>query len=176
MNNTANILRLAVIFAIAMLLQLVVLDNIDSLGPCNPLVYIIVVMAAPFGCPPILLMLISAAAGLAVDIASSTPGMHMAACVLIGFVRTYVLRLLAFRSAYKDDDMPSAAACGSLWFFKYTIIMVAVHHVALFLIEQFDSFYLVPTLIRIALSVVASTVIIILFDMAMPRPAGYSAD
>lgn len=176
MNNTANLIRLAAILAVAMLLQVVVLDNVDFLGPCNPFVYIIFIMAAPFGCSPILLMLMSAAVGLVVDVVSNTPGMHMAACVLIAFLRTYVFRLLAFRSAYKDDDMPGAVACGSLWFFKYTLIMVSIHHVALFLVEQFDSFYLWPTLIRIALSVVASSVIIIMFDMALPRPSGAMPD
>lgn len=176
MNNTANLIRLAAILAIAILLQAVVLDNIDFLGPCNPFVYIIFILAAPFGCSTILLMVMSAIVGLAVDVVSNTPGMHMAACILIAFIRQYVLRLLAFRSAYKDDDMPSAATCGSLWFFKYTLIMVAVHHVALFCVEQFDSFYLLPTLLRIGLSVVASSIIIILFDMAFPRPAGSMAD
>lgn len=176
MNNTANLIRLAAILAIALLLQVVVLDNIDFLGPCNPFVYIIFILAAPFGCSTILLMLMAAGVGLAADVVSSTPGMHMAACVLIAFARQYVLRLLAFRSAYKDDDMPGAQTCGSLWFFKYTLLMVSIHHVALFLIEQFDSFYLWPTVLRIVLSIVASSVVIILFDMAMPRPAGSLAD
>lgn len=176
MNNTANLIRLAAILAVSMLLQVVVLDNLDFLGPCNPFIYIVFIMAAPFGCSPILLMLMAAAAGLVVDVVSNTPGMHMAACVLIAFLRGFILRLLAFRSAYKDDDMPGAAACGSLWFFKYTVFMVTIHHAALFLIEQFDSFYLWPTLLRIALSVVASSLIIILFDMAMPRPAGSLSD
>lgn len=176
MNNTANLIRLAAILAVSMLLQVVVLDNLDFLGPCNPFIYIVFIMAAPFGCSPILLMLMSATAGVVVDVVSNTPGMHMAACVLIAYLRGFILRLLAFRSAYKDDDMPSAAACGSLWFFKYTLIMVSIHHVALFFIEQFDSFYLWPTLLRIALSVVASSLIIILFDMAMPRTAGSLPD
>ncbi len=176
MNNTANLIRLAFILVVAMLLQIVVLDNLSFLGPCNPFVYIIFIMAAPFGCSSILLMLLSGAVGLFVDVMSNTPGMHAAACILIAYLRSYILRLLAFRSAYKDDDMPSASVCGSLWYFKYTFLMVSIHHVALFLIEQFDSFYLVPTLLRIVLSILASSVIIVLFDMASPRSAGSSID
>ena len=176
MNNTANLISLFVILLVSLLLQVVVIDNIDFLGPCNPFLYIVFIMAVPFGCSQISLMLMAAAVGFVVDMVSDTPGMHMASCVLIAFVRQYVLRLLAFRSAYKDDDMPGASTCGSLWFFKYTLIMVSVHHVALFLIEQFESFYLWPTLLRIVLSIVASSALIVFFDMARPRSAGSLAD
>ncbi len=176
MNNTANLLRLGLILLIALILQIVVLDNLDFLGPCNPFVYIVFIMAAPFGCSSVSLMFMGAVAGLIVDLVSNTPGMHMAACILIAFVRQYILNILAFRSAYKADDMPSASSCGSLWYFKYTAIMVSIHHVALFLIEQFDSFYLVPTLLRIVLSIIASSLLIILFDMIMPRSTASAID
>ena len=176
MNNTANLIRLAFILVVAMLIQIVVLDNLSFLGPCNPFIYIIFILAAPFGCSSILLMLLSAGVGLFVDVMSNTPGMHTAACVLIAYLREFILRFLAFRNAYKADDMPSATVCGSLWYFKYTLLMVSIHHVALFLVEQFDSFYLVPTLLRIVLSIVATSVLIILFDMALPRSSGAPID
>lgn len=176
MNNTSNLLRLLAILVVAMILQVVVLDNLDFLGPCNPFVYIIFILAAPFGCSSVLLMIMAAVVGLGVDVLSNTPGMHTAACVLIAYLRTYILRLLAFRSAYKDDDMPSAATCGSLWFFKYTLIMVAIHHVALFFIEQFDSLFFWPTMLRILLSIVASSIVIIIFDMVSPKSAGSAID
>lgn len=113
MNNTANLLRLGLILLLSLILQIVVLDNLDFLGPCNPFVYIVFIMAAPFGCSSVSLMVMGAVAGLIVDLVSNTPGMHMAACILIAFVRQYILNLLAFRSAYKADDMPSASSCGS---------------------------------------------------------------
>lgn len=169
MNSAYNILRLSVVFVVLLLLQVVVFDNLDFLGLCNPFVYVGFILLLPFGTPTILLMLLAAAAGLVVDVASNTPGMHMAACVLAAYVRPYVLRLIAFRSvSYKDGELPGSRAYGSLWFARYVALVVAVHHVALFLVEQFDSFYLWPTLLRIVLSIVASSLLIVLLENFMP--------
>lgn len=177
MNNTANLFRLAVIFVAVMTLQVVVFDNMDFLGLCNPFIYIIFIMRVPLGCPNILLMLMAAVAGLVVDLASNTPGMHMMACVLIARLRPFLLRLISFRNApYKEGEMPDARTYGTLWFLRYTLLMVSVHHVTLFLVEQFDSFFLWPTLARIALSIVASTAIIMLVETFAPRFSSAAED
>lgn len=173
MNNTANLIRLSVVLIVVLLLQVVVFDNLDFLGLCNPFIYVLFILVAPFGCPTWLLMLMAAGEGLIIDIASNTPGMHMAATILIAYLRPAVLRLVAFRSAtYKEGDVPGSRGYGSLWFARYTLIIVAIHHLALFLIEQFDSFYLWSTLIRIVLSIVASTLLIILIERFAPATRG----
>lgn len=173
MNNTANLIRLAAVLIVVLTLQTVVFDNLDFLGLCNPFIYILFILLAPFGCPTWLLMLMAAGEGLIIDIASNTPGMHMAATILIAYLRPPVLRLVAFRSTtYKEGGIPGSHAYGSLWFARYTLIIVAIHHLALFLIEQFDSFYLWPTLIRILLSIAASTILIILIENLAPSPGG----
>ncbi|MCI5777555.1 MAG: rod shape-determining protein MreD [Bacteroidales bacterium] len=169
MNNTANLIRLAFVLFFVLLLQIVVFDNLDFLGLCNPFIYILFILVAPFGCPTWLLMLMAGGAGLIIDVASNTPGMHAAASILIAYLRPVVLRLIAFRNTtYKEGDMPGSHAYGSMWFARYTLIIVAIHHLALFLIEQFDSFYLLPTLLRIVLSIVASTVLIVLLENFSP--------
>lgn len=169
MNSAYNLFRLAAVFVVLLLLQIVVFDNLDFLGLCNPFVYVAFVMFVPFGTSTILLMVLAAALGLIVDVASNTPGMHMAACVLVAYVRPYVLRLIAYRSvSYKEGDIPGSRAYGTLWFARYAVLMVSIHHVALFLVEQFDSFYLLPTLLRIVLSIVASSLLIVLLENFMP--------
>lgn len=177
MNSTANVIRLAIIFVLTLLLQVVIFDNLDFLGLCNPFIYVIFILLAPFGTPTWLLMFMAAAAGLVVDVSANTPGMHTAACILVAYLRPFVLRLIAFRNtSYKEGDMPSSRSYGTLWFLRYTFIMVAIHHVALFIIEQFDSFYLIPTLIRIVLSIIASTVLIVLLENFMPNSVSGAAD
>lgn len=169
MNSAYNLFRLSVVFAVLLLLQVVVFDNLDFLGLCNPFVYVGFILLIPFGTSTVLLMLLAAAAGLVVDLASNTPGMHMAACVLAAYARPRVLRLVAFRSvSYKDGELPGSRAYGSLWFARYAVLMVAIHHVALFLVEQFDSFYLWPTLLRIVLSIAASSLLIVLLENFVP--------
>lgn len=168
MNSTANLLRLAVVFALGLLLQIVVLDSLDLVSLCNPMIYVVVLLTAPFGCSTMQLMLLALPTGLVMDMASNTPGMHLAACLLIAYVRQFYLRALAFRSAYKESDMPSINACGIVWFVKYALLMIATHHVTLFFIEQFDTLFFWPTLLRVVLSIVATFFCVLLFDMAMP--------
>lgn len=169
MNSAYNIVRLLAVFVVLLLLQVVVFDNLDFLGLCNPFVYVAFVLLLPFGTSTILLMLLASVLGMVVDVASNTPGMHMAACVLVAYVRPYVLRLIAFRSVtYKDGELPGSRVYGTLWFARYTLLMVSIHHVALFLVEQFDSFYLLPTLLRIVMSIVASSLLIVLLENFMP--------
>ena len=75
-----------------------------------------------------------------------------------------------------EGEMPDARTYGTLWFLRYTLLMVSVHHVTLFLVEQFDSFYLWPTLVRVALSIVASTAIIMLLETFAPRFSSAAED
>ena len=169
MNNTSNLIRLAIIFGFALLLQIIVFDNVDFLGLCNPFFYVVFLISVPVGCPTALFMVMAFALGFAVDLSANTPGMHAAACVLVAYLRQFILKFLAFRSAYKDDDMPDLHVYGSLWFFKFMLALVSIHHVALFLIEQYDSFFFLPTLIRTFLSIIATSICIILFELAAPR-------
>ncbi len=168
MNNSSNILRLALIFVLALILQIVVIDNLEFLTFCNPFIYIVFILSLPFGISPITAMLLALPAGLAVDFASNTPGMHAAACVLIAYLRQPILNLIAFRNSYREGDIPSIYSYGLVWYLKYTVLMVSIHHVALFLIEQYDSFFVLPTLLRIVLSIIASTLVILLFQIVMP--------
>lgn len=174
MNSTSNLIRLLFIAIAAILLQVVVLDNLDLVELCNPFIYVVVILSAPFGLSPIMTMLLALPTGLAVDLASNTPGMHAAACVLIAYLRQYVLSLLSFRAAYRDDAMPSVYTYGTLWYLKYAAVMVLIHHMALFFIEQFDGFFVLPTLLRIIISAVVSTALIVLFSYVAPK--GHDAE
>ena len=176
MNSTQNYIRLLIIFLVTTLIQVVVLDNLEFLNLCNPFLYVVVLLSAPFGISPIALMLMSLPVGLAIDVASNTPGMHAAACVFGAYMRPYVLQLISFRSAYRDDDMPSVHSYGLVWYAKYVLIIVALHHLVLFFVEQFDGLFFWTTLLRALLSILASSVLIIVFSMLTPRPAGSQAD
>jgi len=162
-----------ILFIVCELAQLFIFNNLQISGFINPYVYILVILTLPFGMSTTSMMLISLASGMIVDVFCNTIGMHAFACVLIGYLRQYVLKFIAFRDEYKIGMFPSVASYGIVWYSKYLLIMVSIHHFALFFIEQFDTLFFWPTLLRVLLSIVASSVFILIAQMFAPVPGNY---
>ena len=102
-----RILRYALIFALLMILQLFLFNNIQFSGYVNPYVYIMFIMLLPFEISSWLLLVISFFTGFVVDLFAGTPGMHTSATVMAGFARPYVLRLISPREGYEISSEPS---------------------------------------------------------------------
>ena len=130
-----SVLRYVVIFTLLILLQVLLFNNIQFSGYVNPYVYLMFILLLPFEIPPWLLLLLSFATGMLIDLFSGSPGMHSSATLLAGFVRPYVLRIISPRDGYEASLNPSMLVYGFKWFFFYTLIMVLVHHTALFYLE-----------------------------------------
>ena len=163
-------------FGILMLLQVLIFNNLDFINLCNPFIYVAFIMALPVGCPVPLSMIIALLTGLIVDSTVNTPGMHAAACVAVAYFRPLFFKLIAFRTGYKEDELPLLHTYGVTWFFKFTIMTVSLHHIILFLVEQYDTMFAIPTIIRIAASITTTTLLIMLFGMALPKYSLRSED
>ena len=166
--DSSNVLKILAVFLIGSLAQIFIFNNLQISGFINPYAYIIAIMAMPFGTTTPVMIAVSFAQGLAIDIFCNTPGMHAGACVMIGYLRQYILKLIAQRDAYKSDMMPSASSYGIAWFLKYSVMMVSVHHVMLFFIEQFDTLFFWPTLCRVLLSILATILFILAAQFFLP--------
>jgi hypothetical protein len=77
------------------------------------------------------------ALGLSVDFFSNSLGIHAAACVFAAFFRPWVMSLITSRKEYEPGVEPSIADLGFQWFFMYSLILVSLHHLMLFLLEVF---------------------------------------
>lgn len=159
-----SVLRFVVIFTLLILLQVLLFNNIQFSGYVNPYVYLMFILLLPFEIPPWLLLLLSFATGMLIDLFSGSPGMHSSATLLTGFVRPYVLRIISPRDGYEASLNPSMLVYGFKWFFFYTLIMVLVHHTALFYLEVFSFIDFFRTLLRVLLSSVFSITFILLFE------------
>lgn len=147
----ANLLR----FVVLVLLQVFLLDRMELLnGYMVPYLYVLFLLMLPFEVPAWGAMLIGFMTGVVMDAFSDTPGMHASACVLMMFVRTYVLRLLSPREGYEYGLSPTVVRMGLAWFTTYALLLVLVHHTWLFFIEvyRFDRFF--GTFSRVILSTV----------------------
>lgn len=154
----SNIFRFVVLVA----LQILLFNRIQVSGYLNPYFYIIFILLLPFETPKWLLLISSFALGLSIDLFSGTPGMHAMACTLMAYVRPFVLSWLSPRDGYKANTRPRIGFYGLDWFLKYTLLLVSIHHTALFFIEVFKWAAFGHTLLRIILSIVFSTLFILI--------------
>lgn len=147
-----QILRYGFISLALILLQILLFNNIQFSGYVNPYVYLMIILLLPAGMQPWLILIIAFILGMIIDLPSGTPGLHAFATVLAAFSRPYVLRLIATRDGYETGKQLSMANYGFRWSFLYTIIIVLIHHTALFFLEvfRFDGFF--RTILRILLS------------------------
>jgi rod shape-determining protein MreD len=159
-----SILRFSLIFIVLILMQVLLFNNIQFTGYINPFVYIMFILLLPVEIPAWLLLLLSFAMGITVDLFSGSPGMHSSATVLAGFVRPYVLRVVSPRDGYEARSEPSMLNYGFRWFVTYTVFIVLVHHTALFYLEVFRFADFFRTLLRVLLSSLFTVTFIVLIE------------
>lgn len=155
-------LRNIVRFFTVVLLQVLLFDNIEFSGYVNPYFYVIFILLMPFESPKWLLLLMAFLLGLSVDLFSMTPGMHTSAALAMAFARPFVLNTFAPRDGYEPGTFPRVHYYGLLWFMRYTIILVFIHHLMLFSIESFSFSAILQILLRTILSSLLTTIFIVI--------------
>lgn len=149
-------------FIFLILLQVWVLNNINLGGFINPYLYILFILLLPFETPGWFVLILSFFLGLTVDMFTDTLGMHASASVFMGFLRSFVLQSISPRDGYETGTAPRISYYGLFWFFKYSLLLVFLHHLFLFTVEVFNfgTFHLV--LLRTILSTIFSSTLILL--------------
>ena len=141
-------------FFFFLLLQVLILNKIEFSGYINPYLYVVFLLTLPFETPKWLLLVLASVLGLSVDMFSNTPGMHMAASLVLVYLRSFVLEGFAPRDGYEPGTLPLPSYYGFGWFFKYAAILVLIHHLFYFVIESFS----VENFLRIVIKTLGSTV------------------
>jgi rod shape-determining protein MreD len=167
MINT--IIRYTGLFLLLLLIQLLLMDNIQFSGYINPYVYVLFIILLPFETPAWLVLLLSFFTGLVIDLFNGTPGMHTSASTVAGFIRPYMLRIIAPREDYEQGVMPGIKPYGLRWFVIYVSVIVLFHHFVLFYVEVFRFAAFFSTLLRVILSSLFSTLFILIIQSTMIR-------
>jgi rod shape-determining protein MreD len=159
-----SIIRFGLIFILLILFQVLLFNNIQFSGYVNPYVYIMFILLLPLEIPSWLMLLLSFFTGMIIDFFSGSHGMHTSATVLAGFVRPYVLRLVSPRDGYESGPDPSMVIYGFRWFLTYTLLIVIIHHTALFYLEVFRLTDFFRTMFRVIFSSIFSVAFILLIE------------
>lgn len=159
MNKTAlQIIR----FVVLVLLQVLVINHIRLGGYVHPYIYMIFIMLLPFSTPKWQLLVLGFALGLTVDLFTGTLGLHAGATTLMAFCRPSIIKLVSGNQKFENITEPNLGQLGDIWFFRYALCMVFIHHLALFFLESFSFRLIGQVMLRILLSVPVSIFLIMM--------------
>lgn len=161
-------------FLLLILLQVLVFNHIEIRAYLIPHVYILFILLLPIETPKWLLLILSFLLGLAVDMFSYTIGLHTAACTLIGFMRPMVQNIIASKQEYEPGIQPGIRKLGFKWFVSYTLIMVALHHLLIYFLDEFRFTDGLVTIYRALLNTILTATIIILAQLFFSKPKSRS--
>lgn len=159
----SNWLKYIGIFIMLLFLQVLLLDNLHWLGLVHPFIYIWAIILLPIELPRWLQMLIGAAIGMVMDLFTHAPGIHMAGCVMMAY-----LRPLLVSGVVQDIDRMKGAVTSDIigmgnWL-RIVAILVAVHHAIVFMLEAFTFAHFGYTLLQIILSGIFSYALLLMLE------------
>jgi len=130
-------------------------------------VYMVFLLHLPNDTPKALLLLIGFSTGLVADTFYDTQGIQAASCVLIMFLRPYLIKLLAPSGGYDSVINISIQDLGFNWFVVYTFLLVFIHHLSMFLIEASGTGFFFWTLLKILFSTIFTSFFVLTFSFIL---------
>lgn len=171
----SSLLKNIIRFILFILVQHFILDNVPPLHQfVKPVLYFLFVLWLPFNLPRISLMIVAFMFGLAMDYFSGTPGLHAAPCVLIAYIRPFLLTVLLPQEKTEFSYAePSIKSLGFAPYSVYVLILTFLHHAYLVLIEwlQFGDF--VYFIGKVIATTGISMLLIYLTELLFQRKARY---
>ena len=168
-------LKNSIRFIFFLLFQVYVLNKIEPLhGFISPYLYYLFILWLPFSISRFRLMLAGFLMGLSLDYFMMTPGLHAAACVLIAFLRPYVVTILTPKEfsefTYRE---PSARAMGWRPYVVYVLILTLFHHGYMVFLEWLSFGRFIDFIIKIIGTTGISMLMIVTVELLFPRQLKY---
>ncbi len=170
--------RFIINFIIIMSVQIFVLNDIVIKSSVTilgvpafiPLIYPMVLLLLPVNTPHWLTMFLGFAVGITMDLFSNTPGVHASACVLLGYVRPYLLNLF-FQQNIKElgDTIPTLFRMGFRSFLLYILFALIIHHFYYYIIQIWSFKNTLLILYKSLLSTILSIILIILSQLIFAK-------
>ena len=153
-----NLFRLLLL----LMAQILIFSNINFSSFVNPYIFPLFVLLLPFETPRWLLMLIGLSAGLFLDYFLGSTGMHAAACLLIGYLRPFLINVITPKGT-EFEISPNIYAQGITWFIVYLGITMFIYLTFYFFVEAATFLNFFFMLLKIFLSVIVSVIFMIIF-------------
>lgn len=133
----SNLLRNIVRFVLFILLQVYVLNQVPPLHQfAIPYLYFLFILWLPFNINRFFLLVIAFIYGFALDAFTGNYGLHSAPCLLIAYIRPFLLNLLIPQETTEQSYIePSIKSMGWAPYSLYIVLLTFIHHAYLVLIE-----------------------------------------
>ena len=167
----SDLLRNIVRFAFFILLQVYVLNKIPHLHRyITPYLYYLFILWLPFSVSRQWLLIIGFLTGLTLDYFMMTPGLHAAACVLIAYIRPFIITVLTPRDSsdfnYRE---PSPQAMQWTPYAIYVLVLTLLHHGYMLFLEWLSFGSILDFLIRIVTTTGISMLLVFTTELLFPR-------
>ncbi|HXS58243.1 MAG TPA: hypothetical protein VN726_19060 [Hanamia sp.] len=165
----SNLVKNIVRFCLFVLVQFFVLNQIPPLHQLvTPYIYFLFILWLPFKMGRRSVMLVAFLLGFALDCFTKTYGLHAAPCVLIAYIRPFLINLLISQEGAESNyNEPSVTSMGFTPYFTYVTILTFIHHTLLFFLQAMQTggyfYFLVKSLLSTAVSLVLIMLIELLF-------------
>ncbi|MEM7055774.1 MAG: hypothetical protein AAF392_02740 [Bacteroidota bacterium] len=100
----------------------------------------------------VLQLLLAFVIGLIIDAFYNSLGIHAFASVLMVYSKAFLLKLMLPASSYKLDARPTLNSMGFKKFSVFVLILLAIHHAAVFFLDAWDSALYLISIRRVVLS------------------------
>jgi hypothetical protein len=135
-----NIIR----FILFIFFQVFILNEVPPLHQfIVPYIYFLFILWLPFNINRFFLLIVAFAFGTTLDYFTGTGGLHAAPCLLIAYLRPFLLNLLIPQDTTENSYIePTIKSMGWAPYSLYIVILTFLHHFLLVLIEwlQFGNF------------------------------------
>ncbi len=167
----SQFLRYLIRLVLFILVQEFVLYQVPPLHHyLTPVVYYLFILWLPFTISRSGLLLLSFITGLTMDFFTKTPGMHAAACVLIGYIRPFIITVLMPRQSNEFNYRePSATSLGLAPYITYVSLLTLIHHGSLFMIQAFQFGNITYLILKTLGSSLISLLLILVVEVIFTR-------
>jgi rod shape-determining protein MreD len=164
-NLVKNIIR----FCLLILVQVYVLNQVPPLHRLvTPYIYYVFILWLPFKMGRRTQMLLAFALGFTLDCFTNSYGLHAAACVLIAYIRPFLINVLISQEGTESNYYePSIQSMGFTPYLTYVTILTFIHHTFLFFLQALQTggyfYFLLKSLTSTAISLLLILLIELLF-------------
>lgn len=171
----SSLLRNIIRFVLFLLVQAFVLDKVPPLHQfAKPILYFLFILWLPFSIPRGWLMVIAFIYGLCMDYFTGTPGLHAIPCVLIAYLRPFILGiLLPQESNEMSYAEPGIASMGFAPYSVYILVLTFVHHACLVFVEWMQFGDIAFFIGKVAATTGISMLLILVTEMLFQRKGKY---
>ena len=160
--------RVIIQWFIAIVLQVLLFNNLQFLGLCQPQIYLLCLLMFPVNLPRWADMLIGMALGFFMDILCNSIGVHTMACIFVMFVRQPLLaRFIQDPERLTGEISTQTISLDA--FVKYTLILVFLHQICISMLSAWTFHHFWMTILQILISATITEGLLLGYNIVRSR-------